>query len=140
MLRRLISVMLFCFIAIGITTTGQAAERWQWINSNDECSLFVDTQTINYKYDSYGAYKNTKPLGAVVWVKYYLPSKEEEHLQQVYYDFNNNTYTMYSYMTYINGKLTDSYTLSSYERKATPIVPETFGEVTKNYLMKRVGM
>ena len=50
MFKRLIFTLLLVLFGFGISAQASAADRWQWVNSNDEVSVYLDTQSITYDY------------------------------------------------------------------------------------------
>lgn len=139
MLKKIIFTILLVFFTFGVSLNASAADRWQWINSSDAESVYLDTQTITYDY-GYSTSKSTKPVGATAWVKFFEPNINKATLLQNYFSFINNTITGYSYAIYIDDKLEDSGTIPSYSRKEEPIIPGSFGEDVKRALMRRAGI
>lgn len=139
MFKRLIFTLLLVLFGFGISAQASAADRWQWVNSNDEVSVYLDTQSITYDY-GYNISKSTKPSGATAWTKFVEPGKNKIVLAQEYYSFTNNTRTLFSYAVYINDKYDSSETIPVNLRSADPIIPGSFGEDIKNFLKRRAGL
>ena len=125
----------FLFSSVGFASCNLDLNRWEWLTSNDDFGVFIDTQTIKYSNNF-----------AEVWECFYYPNSCElhpnvgEHYHYSLYSINYSRNTMGA-KAYVdrdsrgNVLATGSYSYVEYR----PIAPDSIGEGVAIAVRKRLA-
>lgn len=143
-MRKIILMVLLLMMVYGVCS---AEERYKWIESNDRCGYFFDTQTIRFGKDFTGKVDSSL---IDVWIKFvyndagrdeYINSRKKSKLSTdgynelshgfEHYIFNNKTNKfrlLYTADYKENGVLLDSYSFPSNLATWEDVIPNSLGE------------
>lgn len=104
-------------------------DRWFWISSNSENTIYIDKETIKY---------NLATDSTDLWICLIRPAENIFMLEHLEIFYKDNTYSAYEYAIYENNHSAPIVSGNAYKIKQL-IMPSTVGETIRDRSSELVG-